>query len=197
VVRAWMEAPSPSALFINTVLGGKKIKMESTLVTPSKPANRVKFIIGGILIIAAVVYLIISNTQANAQYFMTIDELKAKGQAYAGHELRISGAVIGNSIQYDPQTLTLKFSVANVPGDNNEIEKEGGLAAVLHAAVSDPNRNRIQVVYNGVKPDLLKDEAQAIMTGKLTGDGVFHATELLLKCPTKYEDAVPSQVKQQ
>jgi cytochrome c-type biogenesis protein CcmE len=25
-------------------------------------------------------------------------------------------------------------------------------------------------------------------------DGVFYADELLLKCPTKYEEAVPSQV---
>ena len=70
---------------------------------------------------------------------------------------------------------------------------EGGLAAVLHAAVNDPNRARIKVVYTGPKPDLLKDEAQAIMTGHLDADGAFHADELLLKCPTRYQDAVPSQ----
>jgi cytochrome c-type biogenesis protein CcmE len=49
------------------------------------------------------------------------------------------------------------------------------------------------VVYNGVKPDLLRNEAQAIMTGKIGSDGVFQANELLLKCPTKYEQAVPEQ----
>jgi cytochrome c-type biogenesis protein CcmE len=80
-----------------------------------------------------------------------------------------------------------------VPGDNKEIEAQGGLAAVLHAAVSDPSRPRLQVVYQGVKPDLLRDEAQAIMTGKLGEDGVFYAEELLLKCPTKYEEALPEQ----
>jgi cytochrome c-type biogenesis protein CcmE len=42
-------------------------------------------------------------------------------------------------------------------------------------------------------PDLLRDEAQAIMTGQLGEDGVFMADELLLKCPTKYEEAVPEQ----
>jgi cytochrome c-type biogenesis protein CcmE len=45
----------------------------------------------------------------------------------------------------------------------------------------------------GAKPDLLRGEAQAIMTGKLGDDGVFYADELLLKCPTKYEEAVPEQ----
>jgi cytochrome c-type biogenesis protein CcmE len=40
---------------------------------------------------------------------------------------------------------------------------------------------------------LLRHEAQAIMTGELGEDGIFYADELLLKCPTKYEEAVPEQ----
>ncbi len=155
--------------------------------------GRMKFIIGGVLILAAVVYLIVSSTQASAEYFMTIDELKAQGQSAIGKSLRISGAVVGDTIQYDPQTLTLTFDVADVPGDNNVIDAQGGLAAVLHAAVIDPNRSRIEITYTGPKPDLLKNEAQAIMTGQLGADGVFHADELLLKCPTKYQNAVPNQ----
>jgi cytochrome c-type biogenesis protein CcmE len=154
-----------------------------------------KFIAGGLLIVAAVVYLIVSSTQASAQYFLTIEELATKGSSVENRELRISGAVIGDSIQYDPQTLTLKFIVADIPGDNQVIEEQGGLAAVLHQAVIDPNRRRLEVVYIGPKPDLLRDEAQAIMTGKIGPDGVFQAEELLLKCPTKYEEAVPEQAE--
>lgn len=155
-------------------------------------SDRGKFLIGGLLIIAAVVYLIVSSTQANAQYFLTVEEMASK--ATDGRDVRVSGAVIGDSIQYDPQALTLSFTIADVPGDNKVIEAQGGLAAVLHAAVIDPNRPRMKVVYSGPKPDLLRDEAQAIMTGHLGADGVFYADELLLKCPTKYEEAVPSQV---
>jgi len=155
-------------------------------------SGRGKFLIGGLLIIAAVVYLIVSSTQANAQYFLTVEEMASK--ATDGRDVRVSGAVIGDSIQYDPQALTLSFTIADVPGDNKVIEAQGGLAAVLHAAVIDPNRPRMKVVYSGPKPDLLRDEAQAIMTGHLGTDGVFYADELLLKCPTKYEEAVPSQV---
>ncbi len=159
-------------------------------------ANRAKFIIGGLLIVAAIVYLIVSSTQASAQYFLTISEMLTRGDEVVGRDLRISGAVVGDTIQYDQQTLTLTFEAADIPGDNAEIEMQGGLAKALHDAVVDPNRPRVQVVYNGVKPDLLRDEAQAIMTGKLGADGVFYAEELLLKCPTKYEDAVPDQVQE-
>jgi cytochrome c-type biogenesis protein CcmE len=155
--------------------------------------GRTKFIVGGLLILAAVVYLIASSTQANAEYFMTINELKSKGTDVVGKNLRVSGAVVGSTIQYDPKTLTLSFDVAHVPGDNKEVDAEGGLAAALHTAVVDTTRSRIKVVYMGPKPDLLKDEAQAIMTGHLGSDGVFHADELLLKCPTKYQEAVPNQ----
>jgi cytochrome c-type biogenesis protein CcmE len=155
--------------------------------------GRKKFVIGGVIILAAVIYLIVSSTQANAEFFMTIDELKSQSQNVIGKNLRVSGAVVGDTIQYDPQTLTLSFEVANVTGDNNVVEAQGGLAAVLHAAVMDPTRSRIKVMYTGPKPDLLKNEAQAIMTGQLGTDGVFHADELLLKCPSKYQEAVPQQ----
>lgn len=154
-----------------------------------------KFIVGGLLIVAAIVYLIVSSTQASAQYFLTIHELNSK-EGIIGRDLRISGAVIGDSIQYDAQNLRLTFTVADIPGDNADIEAQGGLAEVLHQAVIDPSRPRLQVVYNGPMPDLLRNEAQAIMTGKIGEDGIFYAEELLLKCPTKYEEAVPEQVQE-
>ena len=107
--------------------------------------------------------------------------------------LRVAGAVIGDTIQYDPATLTLTFEVAHVSGDNAQLESEGGLADALHQAVLDPSRQRMTVVYVGPKPDLLRNEAQAIVTGHVGADGIFYADELLLKCPTKYEEAVPEQ----
>jgi cytochrome c-type biogenesis protein CcmE len=167
--------------------------MEASTTPQSGTTGKMKFIIGGLLIVAAVIYLIVSSTQAGAQYFLTVDELNAQSQDVIGRDLRISGAVIGDSIEYDPQSLNLTFTVAHVPGNNSEIEAQGGLAQVLYEAVNDPGRAQLQVEYNGVKPDLLRHEAQAIMTGQIGEDGVFYADELLLKCPTKYEEAVPEQ----
>ena len=86
--------------------------------------------------------------------------------------------------------------MAQVPVDDNVINANGGLAAVLHNAVLDTNANRIKVVvHNQPLPDLLKNEAQAIVTGKVGEDGVFYAEELLLKCPTRYEESVPAQAE--
>ena len=152
-----------------------------------------KFVFGGILILGAVVFLIASSTQATKEYFLTVDELNQKGSSIVDKNLRVSGAVVGDTIQYDANDLTLTFDVAHVPGDNAALETEGGLAVALHEAVIDPTRSRMKVVYVGPKPDLLRNEAQAIMTGHLGEDGIFYAEELLLKCPTKYEEAIPEQ----
>ncbi len=162
-------------------------------VNPIVKGGQTKFIIGGVLIIAAIILLIVTNTKAGAQYFLTVDELLDRQGEMVNRDVRVSGAVVGDSIEYDTTNLILNFSVAHVPGENKEIEERGGLAAVLHQAVEDPTLNRLQVVYEGVMPDLLRNEAQAIMTGRIDESGIFHAEELLLKCPTKYEEDIPEQ----
>jgi cytochrome c-type biogenesis protein CcmE len=154
----------------------------------------VKIIVGMVAIATAVIYLIISSTQASSEYFLTVDEVLSKQEMYTGKNIRLSGVVLGDSIQYDSSTLTLSFTIAHISGNNADLEKAGGLAAALHEAAIDPARKKIKVVYKGVKPDLMKDEAQAIVTGTLAADGSFNASEVLMKCPTKYEGAVPGQV---
>lgn len=149
--------------------------------------ERMKFLIGGLLILGAVAYLIISGTAAGARYFITVDELLT-GSQYVGKTVRVSGAVLGDSIQYDEKNLIITFTVANVPSNYAD------LAQALHEAVNDPKATQMTVRVEGqVKPDLLQHEAQAILSGKLGADGVFHADELLLKCPTRFTDANAGQ----
>jgi cytochrome c-type biogenesis protein CcmE len=174
----------------NNLSGGL---MEDTVKTTPVKGSQKKFLFGGVLIIAAIVLLIITNTKAGAQYFLTVDEIIERQEEIVDKDIRVSGAVLGDTIEYDTENLILKFDVAHVPGDNKQIDAEGGLAMVLHQAVNNPDANKISVVYEGVMPDLLQNEAQAIMTGKIDENGIFHAAELLLKCPTKYEEAIPEQ----
>ena len=161
-----------------------------------KPASKsIKFLIGGMLIAAAIIYLIVSSVSASAQYFLTVEETLAMQRAgeLDDRQVRISGAVLGDSIVYDQDSLTLGFTIAHVPAENQLLEEEGGLAAALHNAVSDPDRATIDVRYLGPIPDMLQHEAQAILTGQVNARGVFQAEEILLKCPTKYESSVPEQ----
>lgn len=151
--------------------------------------DRLKFLVAGAVIVFAVVFLIISGTTNGAQYFLTVDEL-TQDPSYVGKSIRISGAVDGDTIVYDASNLILDFEIANIPAETTD------LALTLHEAVSDPTAQRIRVhVENEVKPDLLQHEAQAILTGTLGEDGVFYATEVLMKCPSRYGEAVPQQAE--
>jgi cytochrome c-type biogenesis protein CcmE len=149
--------------------------------------ERIKFFIGGLLLLGAVVYLMVSGTIGGAQYFMTVDEI-VNNPDLAGRTVRVSGAVDGDTIVYDGENLIIDFEIVHIPLETND------LALALHNAVNDESANRIAVHIEGeVKPDLLQHEAQAILTGELGADGTFYATELLLKCPSRYEESIPEQ----
>jgi cytochrome c-type biogenesis protein CcmE len=158
-------------------------------------SSRTKFAVAGLLIVAAVAYLIVSSTGSTAHFFLTIEELRAMGEEATGRNVTVSGAVLGDTIVYDSSAPRVTFTIVQVPADPKEVERAGGLATVLHEAVNDPDAPRLEVVYEDVKPDLLQHEAQAILRGQLGEDGRFYADEVLLKCPTRYEEDVPGQVE--
>src|SRR5450432_2206357 len=156
--------------------------------------NRFKFILVGVVLFGAIGFLVVTGTANGGRFFYTINELLARPEL-AGKSVKVSGAVVGTSIKFYADTKTIHFTLANVTDDTTALDKDGGLAKALHDAVIDPNGQRINVVvYNQPVPDLLRDEAQAIVTGTLGSDGVFTADELLLKCPSKYAADVPQQV---
>jgi len=137
---------------------------------------RVKFLVGGLVITAAVVYLIVSSLNASAQYYLTVKELRLKSQAMVGRNMRVSGFVVGDSIAYNPQASSLSFDIVDT-----------------HEELSATTKvDTLKIIYTGPKPDLLQHEAQAIAEGKLNPDGTFVASNLLLKCPTRYEDQLPT-----
>jgi cytochrome c-type biogenesis protein CcmE len=164
-------------------------KVQGVTEAPARRAGvQWKFIISGLVLLVAVVLLIITQTTSGAQYFMTVSEV-ANNSKYVGQTIRISGAVVGDTIKYDSKTLTIDFSIANIPkeGDNQ--------ADILFKAANDPAAQRLAIhIENQVKPDLLKHEAQAILTGKMGSDGVFQATELLLKCPSRFGESDPNAI---
>lgn len=121
-------------------------------------------IIGGVVIVLAVGYLIVSSLQSPPIYALTISELRARVPAIHAQHVRVGGTVDGNSIVWDASTLTLQFNLV----DGEEV---------------------LPVIYKGSRPDMFRDGAQALVEGRYQPHGVFEAYKLLLKCPTKYEAA--------
>ncbi len=129
-----------------------------------RPANqRIKFIVGGGVIALAIIYLIFTATQSTAAYFLTIGEVYDKGPAIYGRNVRVTGNVITDTIDYNSRDLVLRFKIVDDKGDT------------------------LPVLFNGPKPDELRPDAEAIVEGKFDGQQ-FTAQTLLLKCPSRYEE---------
>ena len=151
-----------------------------------------RYLLGFTLIGTGALYAF-NSSKASPQYFITVNELLSEKDEFVDKPIRISGAVIGESIEFDEVNGKLTILIADVPADYEQVEQRGGLAVVLRNAVNDPNSQKIEVVYFGERPELLQNMVQAILTGKLHSDGIFYADEFLLKCPSRYEEAVPAQ----
>ena len=148
-----------------------------------KRPERLKFLTAGVIILLAVLYLLISGTLQGARYFITVADL-LQDAAYRGQTVRISGAVDGETIDYDSDNAIIEFEIVNIPGSYED------LATALREALADDAAPRLRIVVeDAAMPDLLQHEAQAILTGALAGDGVFYASELLLKCPSRFEES--------
>jgi len=126
--------------------------------------KRVKFIIGGAVIALAIVYLIFTATQSTASYFLTVEELHEKGSAIYDRNVRVSGKVVGDSVDFNSRDLLLRFQITGESGET------------------------LPVSFNGPKPDQMRHDAEAIIQGKYDGNE-FTAQELLLKCPSRYEES--------
>ena len=131
-----------------------------------KSGGKWKFFIGGLLILGAIAYVTISSFQTNAIYYLTLKELNVQRGSLINQPVRINAPLDKSSIQFDDKTLVLKF---------NLIEENLTLP----------------VVYKGVKPDTFEQGESVVAEGKLGTDGVFQASTILVKCPSKYESEVP------
>ncbi len=121
-----------------------------------------KIIIGVMVILLALVYLIVGGVRDSAVYYVTVSELYENGQPTDNRGYRVTGRVVPESIHWNPDSLTLLFTL-----------HQGG--------------DSLKVIYHDMMPDQLADAQQAVVEGRWDGNQSFIAQKILLKCPSKYE----------
>ena len=120
-----------------------------------------KLLVGGLVVAAALGYLIFGGLQETLVYFVTPTELRQQGDRAVGRALRVGGMVEPGSIQWDPRTLQLAFRLSD------------GVAVVA-------------VRHRGVPPDLFAEGRGAVVEGMVTVEGVFQASQILAKHSEEY-----------
>ncbi len=122
--------------------------------------NRKKFIIGGIIILIAVAALGYAGFMGGSTYYYEVGEYLDKGAAVASEVTRVSGEV---SSDLATQDFAIHFSLLDMTG----------------------RQASLPVLYKGTVPNSFEVGRQAVVEGKLGADGVFQATNIVVKCASK------------
>ena len=129
----------------------------------NKKAKRRLVVTGGIVAIAMLVIVAIAGSGGAASSLTVADLLSGD---YAGKKVQVTGSVVDDSIETDGTAV--RFAITPEEGDGSET---------------------VDVVYEGALPATFGSGVVAICTGTVDDSHVLKCTEMVTKCPSKYESA--------
>ena len=126
-------------------------------------SSTTKFVIGGVVVAVVIGVLIATSFSGSTSDYLTVAEVKALGPDQP-RDSRVSGDIVPDSVEWNTSELHLTFVVQDETG-------------------------QLPISYYGPQPDMLVDAVEAVVIGKYNPtDELFEADELLMKCPSKYEE---------
>ncbi len=118
-----------------------------------------KYIFGGIIILIFFSFMAYLFTQTNISYETNFAKVMNSGKT-----LKVTGSwVRENNYVYDKEKNLFMFTM------------------------KDENGNLMKVIYQGSIPNNFESATSVVVTGKYK-NGYFHASDILTKCPSKYQE---------
>jgi cytochrome c-type biogenesis protein CcmE len=125
-------------------------------------------LVGAGVIIAIFGWLLFGGLEKNVVFFLTPQELLAKGPEGVGVPVRLGGQVKPGSMTWDAKTLDLQFTVTDGTKD-------------------------IPVHSTGAPPQMFRDGMGVVVEGRVGPAGVFQATNLMVKHSNEYRAPKPGE----
>ena len=125
--------------------------------------RRSALVVAVVIIVGAFGFLLYGNIDSNVVFFLTPQELLQRGTAAYDVPVRLGGQVQPGSIQWDAQTLDLRFVVADTGGSQV-----------------------IPVRSSGAPPQMFRDGMGVVVEGRYRRDGTFESTNLMVKHSNEY-----------
>ena len=114
----------------------------------------------GLVLALAFGGLLYTTIGESAQYYKHVDEVMVQPEPWYGKPLQIHG--YAKNVSRTRDTLKWRFDM-------------------------ESNGHVVRAYYTGITPDTFKNDAEVVVKGRLADDNTFHATEIVAKCPSKYE----------
>jgi cytochrome c-type biogenesis protein CcmE len=123
---------------------------------------------GAAVILAVFAWLLFGGLQKNVVFFLTPQELLAKGNEGVGVPVRLGGQVKPGSLKWDAKALDLRFTVTD-------------------------GAREIPVHSTGAPPQMFREGMGVIVEGRVGTGGVFDATNLMVKHSNEYRAPKPGE----
>ncbi len=123
---------------------------------------RVKLGIALVVVIAAIGILMAKVITHASTYYVSVSQLEG-GSYRPNQAITVSGDITKKTVSYDVTKQILQFSIQDSDG-----------------------KGQLPVIFHGAKPDNFSDGWPVIVTGHLSTAGTFRASQILIKCPSKY-----------
>lgn len=114
----------------------------------------------------AIAVLMVTSITSASTFYYTADEYAALGPAARHGFVQVEGA-LAPGVRWNPSTVRLRFALDG----------------------SKPGTPPLPVAYTGPKPSPFTTGMSVVVAGRLGTDGVFQASKLMIKCPSKYQAA--------
>lgn len=133
--------------------------------------KRATLAVATVIVLGAFGYLLYGGLDKNVVFFLTPQELLAKGPKVVDVPLRLGGMVAPGSVKWDAEKLDLRFQVMD------------GVKVV-------------EVHSKGAPPQMFRDNMGVVCEGRFR-NGVFESTNLLIKHSEEYRPPKAGQTPQQ
>jgi cytochrome c-type biogenesis protein CcmE len=122
--------------------------------------KRIIFITVSLAAIGLATWLVLGAFRNNLVFFYSPTQVATK-EAPVNKTFRIGGLVQNGTLKRDTDGLTVRFNVTDTA-------------------------TNIGVVYKGILPDLFKEGRGCVAQGRIGGDGVFYADQIMAKHDENY-----------
>ena len=122
--------------------------------------KRILFICASLAALGLAAWLVLGAFRNNLVFFFSPTQVAAK-EAPVNKTFRIGGLVQTGTLKRDADGLTIRFTVTDTASS-------------------------IPVVYKGILPDLFKEGRGCVAQGRVAGDGVFYADQIMAKHDENY-----------
>jgi len=134
--------------------------------------KRATLLVAAAIVLGAFGYLLYGGIDQNVVFFLTPQELLAKGTQAYDVPVRLGGMVAPGSVKWDADKLDLQFKVSD-------------------------GKETVLVQSKGAPPQMFRDGMGVVCEGRFRKDGVFESTNLMIKHSEEYRAPKDGEMPQE